>query len=392
MLNYCFHLTGTERMRRTLKKDAVPSVFSWSLEPSASTQERLERAEKRAKNREIEPEFQPDIDVMEVEVSEETVAVGDIQESSISMSDATSQTAAWTRMDISDLKLNPKVLQYYTGLDNSEHFDFILTTLGPAAYHLNYRWRRPLKPSIENQLLITLIKLRLHTPNIELTFLFDVCETTISNIFVTWVNFMYVKWSQLDIWPSKELVQFYMPNSFKQEFANTRLIIDGVEVPVQKPSQPKAQQITYSSYKNRNTLKTIVGISPGGLTSYIPDAHGGSSSDRILVERSDLTQRCDPKDSIMCDKGFDVQDIFAPFDVKINMPTFMRKKNQLTNEEVIRDRKIASQRVHVERVIGLAKTYKILTTPMTNIETCLGSRIIFVCFMLCNFRQNIVTK
>lgn len=369
----------------------MPSIFPWSKGPSTSSQNRQERADKRAEKRDLEPAFEPELDLFEVTVEEEPETC-DPTEQEVTTCHASSQTQALARFDIDELKTNPKVLQHYTGLDNADHFDFIMTTLGPAAYHLTYRWRRPQKPSIENQLLITLIKLRLHSPNVELSFFFDVSEFTISNIFVTWVNFLYVKWKQLDIWPSKELVSFYMPESFKQDFSNTRLIIDGMEVPIQKPSKPKAQQITYSSYKNRNTLKTIVGITPGGLASYIPDSHGGSASDRILVERSDLPRMCDPKDSIMCDKGFDVQDIFAPFDVKINMPTFMRKKNQLTNQEVVRDRKIASQRVHVERVIGLAKTYKILSSPMNEIETCLGSRIIFICFMLCNFRQNIVTK
>ena len=94
----------------------------------------------------------------------------------------------------------------------------------------------------------------------------------------------------------------------------------------------------------------------------------------------------------MCDKGFNVQDIFATRDIHINMPTFMSKKNRFSNKEILEDRKIASLRVHVERVIGLAKTYKILTTPMTAVETKLGSEIFKVVFMLCNLRNCIVKK
>jgi hypothetical protein len=63
---------------------------------------------------------------------------------------------------------------------------------------------------------------------------------------------------------------------------------------------------------------------------------------------------------------------------------------QFSVKSLTRDRKIASKRVHVERLIGLAKTYKIMTTPLTNVETVLGSRILFCCFMLCNFRRRIV--
>ncbi|XP_062594027.1 uncharacterized protein LOC134255513 [Saccostrea cucullata] len=47
-----------------------------------------------------------------------------------------------------------------------------------------------------------------------------------------------------------------------------------------------------------------------------PPAYGGSTSDRQVVERSPLINICDPGDLIMSDKGFNVQDLFAPKDVK----------------------------------------------------------------------------
>ena len=61
----------------------------------------------------------------------------------------------------------------------------------------------------------------------------------------------------------------------------------------------------------------------------------------------------------------------------------------------LKDRKIASKRVHIERIIkfiGLAKTYKILRDPMMNMESSLASRIVKVVFMLCNFRKCIVPE
>ena len=105
-----------------------------------------------------------------------------------------------------------------------------------------------------------------------------------------------------------------------------------------------------------------------------------------------MTSRTDPGDSITADKGFDVQDIFATVDVTINIPTFFRKKNRMTGQTVMKDRKIASKRVHVERIIGLGKTYKIMTQPLNHTETVLASDIAFVCFMLVNFRKCIVPK
>ena len=73
-------------------------------------------------------------------------------------------------------------------------------------------------------------------------------------------------------------------------------------------------------------VKVLVGVTPGGLTSFISDAYAGSTSDWQVVERSPLTQLMEPKDSIMADMGFNVQDIFAPMDVRINIPEFFQEK------------------------------------------------------------------
>ena len=104
------------------------------------------------------------------------------------------------------------------------------------------------------------------------------------------------------------------------------------ECPIKKLKAPGAQRTTFSTYKNRNTTKVLVGVTPGGLVSYVSSAHGGSTTDRQIVEWSYIMTKVDPKDTIMADKGFDVQDIFAPIDVNINIPTFFKKKNRMTGK------------------------------------------------------------
>ena len=283
-------------------------------------------------------------------------------------------------------------MHFYTGLENYEKFCFVLFTLGPAAYELMYY--HGVKPviSVEDQFFCTLIKLREHKTNFEISRMFGISEATVTNIFVTWINFMACQWGEIDWWPSGDMVKFYAPTDFRLKFPSTRVIVDGTECPIKKPKEPVAQQATFSNYKNRNTVKVLVGTSPGGLTSYVSPAYGGSVSDRQICERSNLPKMCDPGDSVMADKGFNVQDLFETSMVSINIPTFFHKKNRLSGSTVIKDRKIASKRVHVERIIGLAKTYKILQQPMNNTESALATQIIHVCFYLCNFRANIVPK
>lgn len=305
---------------------------------------------------------------------------------------ASTQTQSWPMFCVEKFQNDPEGLAYYTGLENYKKFLFVLQSLGSTAYHLKYYYKQVECMSVENQFFLTLIKLRRAKDNFELSRLFEISEATVTNIFITWVNFLYRQWKQVDLWPERDVVKFYMPSDFKQKFPSTRVVVDGTEVPIQKPSAPLAQQATFSTYKNKNTAKILVGATPGGLVSYISEAYGGSTSDRQIVERSNLISKCDPNDSVMADKGFNVQDLFAPQNVTVNIPSFLSKKNRLSGDTVMKDRKIASKRVHIERIIGLAKSYSILKSSLNATETKLATEITFICFMLVNFRSCIVPK
>ena len=211
-------------------------------------------------------------------------------------------------------------------------------------------------------------------------------EPCVKNIVYTWIIFMSRQWREVNIWPTQKLVRYFSPCDFKVKFPCTRIIIDGTK----KPKAPRAQQATFSTYKNKNTVKVLVGCTPGGLINFVSHAYGGSTSDRQIVERCNIIQLCDRNDSVMADKGFSVQDLFASKDISVNVPNFFKKKNRLSCKTVAGDRKISSKRVHIERLIGLGKTYKILKCCLNGSEAKLSSDIIFVCFMLCNFRTGIV--
>ena len=95
---------------------------------------------------------------------------------------------------------------------------------------------------------MTLVKLRQHKTNFEMSRMFHVSETTITNIFVTWVNFLACQWGEIEWWPSRDLVRFYSPTDFKQ-ICPTRVIEDGTECPIKNPKE--TQQATFSTYKNK---------------------------------------------------------------------------------------------------------------------------------------------
>lgn len=94
-----------------------------------------------------------------------------------------------------------------------------------------------------------------------------------------------------------------MPQIFKNESSKTRVILDATEIPIAKPSNPISQRATYySGYKNTNTIKILVGSTPGGVTSHCSQGYGGATSDRQMIERSPILDLCDEGDSVMADK------------------------------------------------------------------------------------------
>lgn len=294
-------------------------------------------------------------------------------------------------LSIHKLQEDPSAVSYYTGLTNYSHFIYLFKSLGPAVDHLNYKTK---SLGRMNELFLTLIKLRQAKDDCELGILFQISTTTVGKVFNTWINFMFYQFKEIDLFLPKNVVDDFTPVDFKRKFPNTRMVLDATEVRIEKPSKVTDQRATWSSYKNCNTLKTMVGISPRGVVTHISPSYGGNVSDRQIIERSDLLreQRFQGGDSIMADRGILVQDLFASQNVQVNTPTTMRGVNQLPAATVVKDRQISSKRVHVERVIGLGKTFKILQGELDHSRTPIGGRIFFVCFVLCNFKSNIVSK
>ena len=77
-----------------------------------------------------------------------------------------------------------------------------------------------------------------------------------------------------------------MPEIFKKDYPNTRIIIDATELVIERPSSLSHQSATFSNYKNKNTVKVLVGITPSGVISFVSQTYEGSISDRKLVVES----------------------------------------------------------------------------------------------------------
>ena len=81
------------------------------------------------------------------------------------------------------------------------------------------------------------------------------------------------------------------------------MIVDATEIFVEQTKLPELQQMTFSSYKNDNTYKGLVGISPDGvIITFVSSLYPGSISDKELTRRSGIMDLLEPGDSVMADR------------------------------------------------------------------------------------------
>lgn len=120
----------------------------------------------------------------------------------------------------------------------------------------------------------------------------------------------------------QQIVKKYMPEAFKKEYPNTHIIIDATEFVTEQPSSLVSQSCTFLAYKNKNTVKALVGVTLIGVISFVSEYYQGLISDKRLLEVSRLLEKLEPGDEVMADKGFQIQDILAPLGVWVNLPPF----------------------------------------------------------------------
>ena len=209
---------------------------------------------------------------------------------------------------------NNKELHYYTGFKSYEIFKTCFDFLGPAAYGLNY-WdsstvteasnaekgtkgrNRKLPPM--DEFLLVMARLRAGLSETDLAYRFAVFQSAVSRIWITWINFMYLQLQMIPLWPTRAMIDADMPECFKKMYSSTRVILDATEIRIEKPGLPQLQQVTFSSYKNTDTYKVLVGISPSGVITFVSNLYTGSILDKELTRCSGILDILEPGDSVM---------------------------------------------------------------------------------------------
>ena len=178
-----------------------------------------------------------------------------------------------------------------------------------------------------------------------------------------------------------------MPESFKQMYSSTRVVMDCTEIFIEMPSSFRSQSVTYSSYKHHNTPKALIGISPSGAVSFVSDLYAGRSIDKQITNDCGILDLLEAGDSVMADKGFEIAGDL-PQGVILKIPQFLGGKDHLSIEEETEIRRRASVRIHVERAIARIKNFKVLSTIFPVFMAAAINKVWIICCYLSNFCQH----
>ena len=293
------------------------------------------------------------------------------------------------RYTVSELEGN--VIRMETGLPTREVFDIVVKHALRFKDSINYfaGWKVE-SISFEDQIFITLMKMRQNYTNLHLAQLFHCSVATISNIIITFIHVLHeILFDDLMMSiPSREKNKLSSPSSFRQ-FESCRIVIDCTDIEVAAPGLMSQQNATYSSYRGMNSFKVIVGVAPNGVITFVSRLYPGSISDKAVVQHSKFLNHLVAGDMILADKGFLIQDI-VPHGVHVNIPPFLNN-GTFTESEAKATKAIAKARIHVERANARLKDFRILNF-IPSFLRCYADILFQLCAALVNLQFPLIKE
>ena len=181
--------------------------------------------------------------ILEAELNQAREELQDLQEKE-----------SYTQKHYSASGLSVEVLRMETGLPTKEVFNIVvLHALRFKDFIVYYSGWKVESINFEDQIFITLMKLRQNYTNLHLAQLFSCSVATIANIVTTFVHVLHsiLFHDIMTTIPSRQKNVLCAPSSFS-EFTSCRIVIDCTDVEIAAPGLMSLQNATYSSYRGMN--------------------------------------------------------------------------------------------------------------------------------------------
>lgn len=127
-----------------------------------------------------------------------------------------------------------------------------------------------------------------------------------------------------------------MPIIFRSRYAAIESIIDCLEIEVENSTDPVKKSLTWSEYKECNTVKFLVSCTPNGIVNFISPGVGGRTSDAETVSQSEYLDSLKPVAAVLVDRGSKhIENLVIEKDCTLIRSLTVNSEKQLSHDEVI---------------------------------------------------------
>ncbi|KAM6901018.1 uncharacterized protein PEZ65_019216 [Lycodopsis pacificus] len=212
--------------------------------------------------------------------------------------------------------------------------------------------------SLRDQVLLTLMMLKINHDIDKLAKQFRVSESIASMIVSFWIDELEKVLQPLIPWLPKETIEATMPQEFRKYYPNTTCVLHFCQCYVQKTPNRESGAKPHVHYYD--TVKYVVAVAPCGLIMFISGAYKVHSSEKSITMDSGLLDNLKPGDE------------------------FMTQGYASRNEHYV------SSTTHIASAIQHLKVYKIVSRVVSNSMAPQINKILRICSALVNLRYDVI--
>ncbi|XP_034042965.1 uncharacterized protein LOC117525241 [Thalassophryne amazonica] len=287
------------------------------------------------------------------------------------------------KMSLSEnsLRNDAEKVKFYTGLPNYYVLETVMWLLAPHMDGI-----KNMKLSKFQQLLLTLMRLRLDLRNQDLAYRFGVKVGTVTRTVHRMVNIMSSTLVPTAVfWPSRAELRKNLPAALHSSHPDCVVIVDCFTVPFEEPVFQGSQQHRVASSSqgigtSHNVLKYLIGVAPQGVVTFVSRGALGNVSDKCLAEGCGLLCKLLPGDVVLASRDLDICESVAARGAVFQISSNYSDKGEAHGmsessapPEASAD--TATVHDHVEKVISMVKQrYTMLTGPVESPFTTASER------------------
>jgi hypothetical protein len=269
------------------------------------------------------------------------------------------------------LRAKPTIFKTFTGVSVSEFETLLMRSTPLWVEREQQRLTRPnrqralgggckAKFGLRDQLLVTLVWLRLYLGTETLGFLFGIDKATVSRYtrailpVLRQVGDATLGWLE----PPKR-GQGKDLAAARAAYPDLFAIVDATEQPVQRSQDAEQQKQHYSGKKKRHTRKVQIIVNEYGVVREVSDSVPGAVHDRELFRQAGAAATI-PKETITGgDAGYQGMQDDLP-DHSVITPFKKSKLHPLTEDQQLLNQEFSRSRIIVENVLAQFKNFKAL--------------------------------